>query len=287
LPEKFRDKLKEYLMSLRNRAIISALVAMALLAVEMAWNIIPADINIGLAIAVVVLVLNLAISEIELNKIKSTIPNLVFTEPYVKKYSMTEFRHKTDDSQSMVAGTATVTVSYTPGLRDIGSTDNYEDVTESYLIAFALVENKKEQNKEVVTSLSTHAVLDFFKEDTTIIRKGVDARWADTKEPSYTWLNPTEESYYLQKDIPAGTTEKLCLVTRREKGGDCYIFNLETYQGNKVERKELLIGKGLFFVKIIVRNANPTNDLEGWFEIKNFGEKNDLQIRRIEKPAAF
>ena len=274
-------------MSIKNRAIISALVIFAILAVEMAWNIVPTDINTGLAIAVVVLALNLAISGIELHKIKSTSPNLVFTEPYVKKYPMTEFHHKTDDSQSMVAGTATITNAYTPGLRDISSTDNYEDVTESYLIVFALVENKKEKNKEVITSLNTHAVLNFYKEDTTIIIEGVNARWADTKEPSYTWLNPTEESYYLQKDIPAGTTEKLCLVTRREKGGDCYIFNLETYQGNKVERKELLIGKGLFLVKIIVRNANPTNDLEGWFEVKNSGEKNDLRIRTIEKPSAF
>lgn len=272
-------------MSLRNRALISTLVTVLLVAVEMVWNIIPADINTGLVIAVIVLIMNLAISEFQIHKIKSTNPNLVFSEPYVKKYPMTEFRHKTDDSQSMVAGTATVTIAYTPGLREISSTDNYEDVTESYLIAFALVENKKEKNKEIVTSLNTHALLDFYKEDSTPIKEGVSARWADTKEPSYSWLSPIEERYYLQKDIAAGTTEKLCLVTRREKGGDCYIFNLETYQGNKVERKELLIGKGLFFVKITVKSANPVNDLEGWFEIKNTGKKSDLQIRKIDKPA--
>lgn len=272
-------------MSFKSRAIISALVTFLLVAVEMVWNIIPTDVNTGLAILAVVLGLNWAISEIQIHKIKSTIPNLVFAEPYVKKYSMTEFRHKTDDSQSMVAGTATVTIAYTPRLRDISSTDNYEDVTESYLIAFALVENRKEKNKEVVTSLNTYAVLDFYKENLTPVKEGVNARWADTKEPSYNWLNPEEERYYLQKDIAAGTTEKLCLVTRREKGGDCYIFNLETYQGNKVERKELLIGKGLFFVKITVKSANPVNDLEGWFEIKNTGKKSDLQIRKIDKPA--
>ena len=277
---------KGHIMLRKMRAIITALSIMAFV-ISLAWNIFPVNLTSGLAFAVILLFVNWVISEIELFKIKSTSPNLVFTEPYIKQYPMTVFHQIIDDNQSLVAGTDTITSSYVHRLRIMDSTGDYLTDTESYLIVFASVENKKEGKKEVVTSLNTHAEIDFYKEDFSVIKTGVNARWADTIEPSYAWLQPTIEKIYLQKDIPAGITEKLCLVTRRENGGNCYIFNRETYQKSKVESNDLLIGKGTFFVRITVRNANPTNDLEGWFEIINPGEEGVLQIRRIEKPSIF
>jgi hypothetical protein len=215
--------------------------------------------------------------------LKSTRPNMVFIDTEVRPHSMTEFRHKENHGPNFYMGTAVVDTTYNSPLREIAATADYEKVTEPYSIGFVIVENKKLENQGIITSLNTHAEMCFYTENMSPIHEGVGARWADTVEPTYYWLSPKESSYYLQKDIPAGTKQEFCVVAKQKNDVSCFIFNLETYSENSLRRKESLLGKGKMFVKIVLKSANMVDDIVQWFELNNPGSGSEIKLVMIPK----
>ena len=216
--------------------------------------------------------------------LKSIRPNMVFVNTEVKPHPMTEFRHKEELGNNFFMGTAVINTTYTTPLREVAATADYERVTEPYSIAFVFVENKKLENQDIITSLNTHAEMYFYEENMSPIHESVAVRWADTVEPTYSWLSPKERSYYLQKDIPAGTTQEFCVVAKQKNDDNCFIFNLETYNENRLRRKESLLGKGKMFVKIVLKSANMVSDIVQWFELNNLGSGFDIKLTMISIP---
>lgn len=220
----------------------------------------------------------------ENSRLKSNRPNVVFTNTVVRPHPMTEFRHKVEPGNNLFMGTAVVTTTYTPPLREVAATADYERVTEPYSIAFVCVENKKLKNQETVTSLNTHAEMHFYDENMKPIHESVGARWADTVEPTFSWLYPNERTYYLQKDIPAGIIQEFCVVAKQKNDENCFIFNLETYSENRLRRRESLLDRGKMFVKIVLKSSNMINDVIQWFELNNLGSGFDIEFTMLKVP---
>jgi hypothetical protein len=216
--------------------------------------------------------------------LKSSRPNMVFINTEVKLHKMTEFRHKEKHKPNYYMGTNSADMFYNPILRDVAATTaDYYKITEPYSISFIIVENKKLKNQDIVTSLNTHAEMYFYQENLFPIHECVDARWADTVEPTHYWSSPKEKSYYLQKDIAAGTKEKICVVAKQKKDVNCFIFNLDTYNENKLRRRESILGRGKIFVKIILKSANMVDDVVQWFELNNPGSGADIELIMMPK----
>jgi isopenicillin N synthase-like dioxygenase len=210
---------------------------------------------------------------------------LVFGRTLIEPHKMTEFHHKEDPSKNVYGGTHTVTLAYTPPLRAVGATSDYESFTEPYSLGFVYVENRKLKNREVTTSLNTRAKMFFYDEERKLVHENVDARWSDTIEPTFAFVQPRERQYYLEKDIPAGGEQALCLVAKHKKDDNCFIFNLETYSQNELRRHDSLLRKGKTYIKIVLKNANPTNDdEEQWYELINLGSDFDITLNPIKDP---
>jgi len=264
---------------------LPAILATLLIVGDVVLNLLDVNSLILSYVIIALLLVQILLLYLQIHKAQDARPNLQFTKSKVKPLQMTEFHHKWNTDNNFFGGTATLSYAYLPTLRAYSSTGDYEQSTEPVSIALVYVENKKLENREITTSLNTHAKMFFYDEHMKPIHEDVDARWADTVEPSYSWLEPKERQYYLEKDIPAGVEQELCVVAKQKNDDNCFIFNLETYSENKLRRKEALLVKGKMFVKVVLRNANPlTADTWQWYELDNPGSGFDITITLTNKP---
>jgi hypothetical protein len=212
-------------------------------------------------------------------------PNLVVVGEIKKALLVTEFHHKTDPSKNRFGGTAIVKQTYLPPIREAdGSTDNYTEITESYLYGGIIVENRKIGNK-TISAKNVHCKMSFFHSDGTPFRVGVLARWADKIEISTMPSIAMKENHYsLETDVPAGAQRELCCIVKHVFDDSCYIFNLETYNKQVLKLPESKLGKGEMLIKVELRGENTPDDVISWFQLINPGAGDEFSLKLTGSP---
>lgn len=219
----------------------------------------------------------------ELDNYRKRRPKPEVTDIIIGKWNMTEYYRENDPDNRFVAGTATVSMSYLPAVRELyGSTEGLSSESDEYAIVLVTYKNQKLPEQEIDTAFNVSAHMNFFDSDMNpLLSKNIDGRWADLQEPTYNWLNPQPRHFYLEIDIPANAERKLCVVAKQRKDDKCYVYNLDTYEKNKVKRLEVALPKGKILVQIILQGSNFDN-ISRWFELNNPGRGKDIEFKLIK-----
>lgn len=219
----------------------------------------------------------------ELDSYRKRRPHIEVTDIIIGKWNMTEYYRENNPDNRLVAGTATVSMSYLPAVRQLyGSTEGLSSESDEYNIVLVTYKNQRLPDQEIDTAFSVSAHMSFFDSDLNpLLSNNIDGRWADLQEPTYYWLNPQPKHFYLEIDIPANGERKLCVAAKQKKDDKCYVYNLDTYQENKVKRAEVALPKGKILVQIILQGSNFDN-VSRWFELHNPGRGKDMEFKPIK-----
>src|SRR5690349_13074265 len=99
----------------------------------------------------------------ELDGYRKRRPKLEVTDIIIGKWNMTEYYRENDPDDRFVAGTATVSMSYLPAVRELyGSTEGLSAESDEYAIVLVTYKNQRLPDQEVDTAFSVSAHMNFF-----------------------------------------------------------------------------------------------------------------------------
>lgn len=221
---------------------------------------------------------------IELNKLKTTIPNIVVKRAYPKKNVETVdfvyFDPTNGDVQNRYSGGTVSAWEYKPAIRDkLGSTDNSEIETTQQTYVVIDFANEPEAELEGQDAIDVIAKIQYKDgQGNHIFEKEIRGLWQGNEPSRY--VSQKQDYEFTQMTLPSNGDERsLCIAIKNIDDEDCYAYTLDSYQNSKfLRRNDLKLGHGVITVEILLVAKNLKSGKAFSFRLVNPGKNRDVSI---------
>lgn len=238
----------------------------------------------GVVAFMILAIYQAVLPRIELNKYKTTIPNIVVKNAYIKKNVETTdfvyFDPKSGDVQNRYSGGTVGAWEYKPTIRNKhGSTDNSEVETtqQTYVVIdFANEPEAKIEGQDAIDVIAKIQYKDV--QGNSILGKVIKGLWQGNEPSRY--VSQKQDYEFTQTTLPAnGDIRSLCVVIKNAFDEDCYAYSLESYTNSIfLKKEELKLGRGVIEIEVFVNAKNFISGKTFTFRVVNAGKNRELSI---------
>lgn len=221
---------------------------------------------------------------IEFNKYKTTIPNIVVKNTYIKKNVETTdfvyFDPTSGDVQNRYSGGTVSAWEYKPAIRDKhGSTDNSEiEITQQtyMVIDFANEPEAEVEGQDAIDVIAKIQYKDI--QGNNILGKSINGLWQGNEPSRY--VSQKQDYEFTQITLPAnGDVRSLCVAIKNTLDEDCYAYSLDSYTNSIfLKKEELKLGRGVINIEVFVKAKNFISGKTFTFRVVNAGKNRELSI---------
>jgi len=226
------------------------------------------------------LIWEIVVRQREINRLRDREPNLQVNRAYIRQGPFTRFYNTRSPEEEYTGGTNySYSVVYNQTFRQVfGSTGDLERQTDIFLFVEIEFINVKCEGQELNDAYNVSVILDLFDTDLKKIYSNIDARWDQSEEYTHHLSSPRPDNEYLEINIPSNTTRSICPIVKAIGDNACYVYNLDTYKKQKLERKEVMITQEQIILQVTL-SGSVEKKIQFWFAIDNSG--GDIRINQV------